>query len=218
MITSSHSAIRSDLAVLPVEKWGWVIYRCTYADNTAWTRFRDRVEAISRESIAESDAPEIADRLEWTWVEDPVTLDGASTAALRERFRAWAADEVARQPGDYDPVAIPRFNFFVKVDEEALQSVAGAAPPGMPWPRDSFVKFVDASWESSPVNAGEGQGQEYDDSEPEIFEPIDGCIEEDVGWIRISPFMIRTDFYDVWCGVSDLWNVWYERPPKIVYY
>jgi hypothetical protein len=70
-----------------------------------WAKFRDLVETESRENIAQSDAPEIAERLEWKWVD---AADGASTAALRERFRAWAAAEVARQPGDYTPATVPR--------------------------------------------------------------------------------------------------------------
>jgi hypothetical protein len=67
-------------------------------------------------SIAESDAPETAEHLEWKWVEDASTLDGASTAALRERFRAWSSGEVARQPGDYTPAVIPRFRYLIKID------------------------------------------------------------------------------------------------------
>jgi hypothetical protein len=141
------------LAQLPeVEKWGWVLYRCTYADDAMWAKFRDRVEMDSRDYIAQSDAPEIAERLEWKWVEDASRLDGASTAALREQFRAWATGEVARQPGDYEPAVIPRFRYFIKIDQEVLDSLAKCISDETHWPcdrSDTFVKFVDGDWEPS---------------------------------------------------------------------
>ncbi|KAH3904227.1 hypothetical protein HBI56_176280 [Parastagonospora nodorum] len=99
------------------------------------------VEIYSREDIASSDAPKVADRLEWAWVEDP-TLDGASPAALLEKFRAWAAEEVERQPGDYYAEVIPRFNLFIMVDDEVLQSLGRLDALGMDWPSNTFVKFV----------------------------------------------------------------------------
>jgi hypothetical protein len=99
------------------------------------------VEIYSREDIASSDAPEVADRLERAWVEDP-TLDGASLAALLEKFRAWAAEEVERQPGDYYAEVIPRFNLFIVVDDEALRSLDRPDALGVGWPNNTFVKFV----------------------------------------------------------------------------
>lgn len=144
MIPSPESVIRDDLAqLLEIEKWGWVIYHCTYGDDTTWAKFRDRVEAHSRESITQSDAPETAERLEWTWVEDASALDGASTAALRERFCAWTADEVARQPGNYQPTAIPRFRYFIKIDKEVLDSLLEYISRETYSSDDAFVKFVD---------------------------------------------------------------------------
>lgn len=179
MITA-ESATRNDIAILLLDKWGWVIYRCTYADNEAWARFRARVEVSSRESIAQSDAPEIADRLEWTWVEDAASLDGISTAALRERFRAWSADEVAQQPGNYSPDTVSRLRYFIKIDQQVLQNLAGYLSPEMRWELNDFVKFVDGYWEPSRAIAAKGlPAEEPDDEgfkcEGDIWEPIDGC-------------------------------------------
>jgi hypothetical protein len=70
-----------------------------------------------------------AERLEWKWVEDASELDRASTAALRERFRAWTVGEVARQPGDYQPAVIPRFRYFIKIDQEVLHRLAESTSP-----------------------------------------------------------------------------------------
>lgn len=215
MLTSPESDIRSDLADLPIEKWGWVIYRCSYtaANEPAWARFKSRVETYSREHIAASNAPEIADRLEWTWVEDS-TLEGASPAALRERFRAWAAKEVDRQPGDYISEAIPRLNFFIVVDDESLRSLNKPDLLARPWPRNAFVKFVDAYWEPSSPDHTE---LEDEFGGPEFFEPIDGCTEENVGWMLIAPYLLDAEFYNDWCGDFNLnfWPIFYTRPPQI---
>ncbi|KAF2996790.1 hypothetical protein E8E13_000202 [Curvularia kusanoi] len=199
-----------------IKNWGWVIYRCTYSDDALWSKFRDRVENHSRQSIAQSDAPEIAERLEWMWVEDPSSLDGASTAALRVRFRAWAADEVARQPGNYQPTVIPRFRYFIKIDQDALDSLTEWISHEI-WSDDAFVKFVDGNWE--PLTESE-QDEEHEDDEwgKEVVEPIEGCTEEDVGWMRIAPLMISADFYDVLSGDENQWITFYERPPSIVAY
>ena len=211
-MSSAASDIRDHLDVVPIDKWGWVIYRCTYADDEAWARFRDYVEAESRKEIAESDAPEIADRLEWTWVEDPASLDGISTIALRERFRTWTANEVARQLLEkHDPATISRFSYFVKIDEEVMQNLTGFLASKGGWCETDFIKFVDANWEPSPPE----ELEDYD-WQPETWEPIDECTEEDVGWMRISPIMLGAAFHDTLNGDDMAWHLFYERPPKIV--
>jgi hypothetical protein len=48
------------------------------------------------------------------------------------------------------------------------------------------------------------------------LESIDGCTEEDVSWMRISPYMIYADFYDVLSGDENQWHTFYERPPSVV--
>ncbi|OAL43179.1 hypothetical protein IQ07DRAFT_305265 [Pyrenochaeta sp. DS3sAY3a] len=209
MSTSVHSGIRESLALMPGTKWGWVIYRCSYsdADNETWAQFRSRVEASSREDIAQSDAPEIAQSLEWTWVEDQATLEGASTAALRKRFRAWAADQVAQQPINYEPSSVSRYKYFIKIDKEVLQNLAAFLEDG--WSRDEFVKIVDAYWEPD----GEP------DEERDVLAPIDGCTERDVGWMRIGPHLLNAEFYDALDGDEMAWeDQFYTRPPSILHW
>jgi hypothetical protein len=209
---SAETLIHADLELLPIEKWGWLIYRCTYTSDAAWSRFRSAVEAQSRAQTAASDAPEIADRLEWTCVEDPATLDGISTVALRERFRAWVAGDVARQGlEEYDPTTIARYSYFVKVDEEVMQNLGGFLAADSYWAKGDFVKFVDANWEPATVRE---EDEEW--CEPNFYEEIEVCTEEDVGWMRISPFMINTAFYETLNGDNMAWELFYSRPPHIV--
>lgn len=60
-LPSAAQIIHSRLKAFKHDNWGGVIYWCTYDDDAAWVRFKELVEKDSRESIAESDAPEAAD-------------------------------------------------------------------------------------------------------------------------------------------------------------
>jgi hypothetical protein len=70
---------------------------------------------------------------------------------------------------------------------------------------------VDGDWEPSPAIAK----QEEDEDEfwgEEEFEPIEGCTEKNVGWMRISPIMIMLNSTTCWivamisgrCSTNDL--------------
>lgn len=52
-----------------------------------------------------------------------------------------------------------------------------AAPKSDPSGK-GFVNFVDARWTSL--------GDRYSDNDHDEHDPIDGCTEEDVGWMRIA--------------------------------
>ena len=128
-----------------------MIYRCTYQDDDAWERFKRIVHERSQELIQTSDTPEVADSLEWTLVEDRVPLDGASRSQLRERFNTWAAEaipiEQLRAEAEIERTlepsfGIPRYVYFVQVDEEALQSVIAAPKPDLLG--EGFINFVDS--------------------------------------------------------------------------
>lgn len=204
---SAHVGVRESLALLPFNKWGWVIYRCSYADDKAWAQFRTFTESESRADIAESDAPDIADCLEWKWVEDRASLDGASTTELRDRFRAWVADEVAQQPAGEDFGDVSRFAYFIKIDEEVMKSLPRFLEKG--WSAEAFVKIVKADWE--PEDDAE------DECDKDVYEPIEGCTEKDVGWMRIAPDMINAEFYYALDGYEQAWDdMFYQRPPHIV--
>jgi hypothetical protein len=75
------------------------------------------------------------------------------------------------------------------------------------------VNFVDANWkplsERFPAEGGEGD---------ESHEPIDGCREENVGWMKIAAFMVGPDFYDAMSGFPDVWYSFYQRPFETVIY
>jgi hypothetical protein len=79
------------------DKWGFVIYRCTYEDDQAWDRFQQVFRERKQQALQRSDTPKIADSHEWTFVDDRTALDGASRPQLRERFNEWAAHAMATE-------------------------------------------------------------------------------------------------------------------------
>jgi hypothetical protein len=93
-LLSPEQVISKSLKNEKHDKWGWIIYRTTYDDDEGWTRFKQLITQQSFANIAESDAPEIADSLQWMFVEDRATLDGATKDHLRSRFQQWASDAV----------------------------------------------------------------------------------------------------------------------------
>ncbi|PNP57548.1 hypothetical protein THARTR1_02546 [Trichoderma harzianum] len=175
------------------EKWGWVIYRCSYKPElqSTWESFKHFVDKRTRKEIAESDAPDIADKLNWVFVEDP-ELEGASLDQLKHRFRAWARSEVQ---GEYDIDSSPhnrgsRYAYFIQVDEAALLSLAGGFLNG-------HVNIVRGWVDSLPP----------EEATDEFGDAID--IED---WMKIKANMVAPYFYVDLEGEED-WYVHYSPPP-----
>jgi hypothetical protein len=106
------------------DKWGWVIYRCSYAKefDGAWDDLKRRIQQGTRESIVKSDAPGIAEMMDFVFVEDP-KLEGASVEELRRRFQTWArGNNTASFDMDDNTQGSrgSRYEFFLKVDGEGL--------------------------------------------------------------------------------------------------
>ncbi|KAK4064840.1 uncharacterized protein Triagg1_8839 [Trichoderma aggressivum f. europaeum] len=175
------------------EKWGWVIYRCSYKPElqSTWESFKRFVDATTRKEIAASDAPDIADKLDWVFVEDP-ELEGASLDQLKHRFRAWARSEVQ---GEYDIDSSPhnrgsRYAYFIQVDEAALLSLASGFLNG-------YVNIVRGWVDSLPP----------EEATDEFGDAID--IED---WMRIKSSMVAPYFYIDLDNPED-WYVHYSPPP-----
>ncbi|KAF7552038.1 hypothetical protein G7Z17_g4573 [Cylindrodendrum hubeiense] len=199
------------------DKWGWVIYRCTYGDDVAWTRFKDIINLRSRQATAESDTPEYVNSLEWKFVDDQHMLEGATRDQLRIHFRKWATEAIKVEcpncPNEYVD-CFPRYNYFIQVDEDVLRSVVYEAPqpPNRDLWGEGYVKFVHAHWKS--------QLELYPDEvnvDEQSYEPVDGCCEEDVGWMMIASDLMERTFYDSW-NSRETWYIDYRRPPDMLYY
>lgn len=106
----------------PDAKWGWVVFRCTYKPelDKEWETFKLRIKSKFLENLHESDAPDIAEKLEMVFIED-LELEGASMEDLKQRFRAWARTESPNiNPRHW--FCGSRYTYFLYIDEDALVS------------------------------------------------------------------------------------------------
>ena len=158
--------------------------------------------------------PDVTNSLEWTFVSDRASLDGASRDQLRVHFRAWAAEaEKAEQPravvaGRWDKSQ--RYSFFIEVDEEALRAVADA----------DLDDPLDEGWVNI-VRCGEMDlGPEARERERERenipVEDVEG--DGDEGWMTIASHMVGPDFYDAIGDLPQNWYAFYTPPPGLVYW
>ncbi|KAF3005249.1 hypothetical protein E8E14_004939 [Neopestalotiopsis sp. 37M] len=84
-------------------KWGLVVYRTCYRPelDAAWENFKSAVVSTARQRVAESDAPDIANKMDWARAENP----------------SWDIDGERHGRGS-------RYSCFIQVDEAALLSMA----------------------------------------------------------------------------------------------
>ncbi len=127
-----------------------------------------------------------------------------------------------------------RYGFCVQVDEDSMRSVI--ADGGEPW-----VKLIKGDWEpreatmqqqqqhqqlqqqeTEPGSLVESQGAHSDDEadfidddeDDEEYPAIEGCTDQDVGWMKVQLVGLMPDLY---ASLRDpnLWHVQYMRPPEI---
>lgn len=190
------------------KKWGFVIYRCTYQNNTDWENFMARFVSAVPEYLEFYNGLDLLNTFTPTVLED-ASFEGATVATLREHFNQWAKTSLKEEQGvaeDYRAYT-GRYRFFIMVDQEAMDSVLSA-------PEDedeaAFVRVVYAKWK--PEIPNEEDIANGDVSEPE--EPIEGCTQNDVGWMKMCWRWVELPgFYKMrdW----DDWEAYYVRPPEI---
>lgn len=96
---------------------------------------------------------------------------------------------------------------------------------------EGFVNFVDSQWKplgetTNPYGVeGDEDYEDYEDyedeedgDEDEVLDPIDGCTEENVGWMKLqASTSIGAEFYLTVYGYrAGGWYVAYQRPPELV--
>lgn len=121
---------------------------------------------------------------------------------------------------------VPRHVYFFQVDLESLRSIVFEAPqpPDYDLDLESHINFIDAYWKPLRERAEVLQHTDQDeiDASETAYEPIEGCGEENVGWMKVSPETMGSDWYEVWLGSiggdASMWYAFYKRPPEKVYW
>lgn len=243
--SSEAQRIRDLQSFYGLEKWGFIIYRCTYGDDDAWTQFMSRLDQ-HRDRILRDHyrTPDLVDSYDWDVQHDP-TLHGATKDEVRRRFKQWRATNSQAEVPDhlegYKRAALlrenPRYNYCIHVDAEAMQSVleqsaayidAGAALIGYvnliradeSWDLPDFDRF---DWSVNrplnrdvPRNEDEVDGDVDEDDEYDEGElDIEGSRLHDVGWMKVKVESLLPEMYATLVK-GFMWDKLYRRPPTIV--
>jgi hypothetical protein len=213
--------------------WGPAVYRCTYGDDAAWATCLDRLRAAIRESMEYYHALELLDegRFEITVVDRASEFDGAGAELVRRHFKTWRerafGEEQDAQGGDlFDPVfgtRATRYRFCVQVDEAALQSML--SPEAESRESTAWVNVVEADWDPDAAAAAREQDRidhlardlplESIEDSVEEFPEIDGCTDENIGWMRVHYQDLVPGFYAELSNPDTLVDI-YVRPPGVL--
>ena len=195
--------------------WGFVIYRTCYNNNTHedWAEFLKRLRWRMEWTFDRYNGRDILDLFTLT-VTDDRELDGASTATVREHFRQWCitAPQSEQQQSttggsEIRPGQSPRYRFAIQVDAASLKSVVydAPAPPVRDASKSGWVKLIDASW----------QAVLPPETLQDFYEPIEGVVQDDVGWMKIPYQRVMSEYY-VLGRDRNFWPIYYRRPPFVI--
>lgn len=199
-------------------KWGFRIYRCTYDDEAAWSRYVENLENELAEGLVATGANYmLAPYHKWTIVEDREALDGAAKADVRARFREWSkARSVGRDgPGaDHELVAqaglVARFEACIMVDKECLDSMEKNKDKRNRL-EPYFVVIGLDRLAPPPVPPTEEDLEELREDGEDMLEEDD---EDDETWMLAS-CQSYVELYDELCGMGPWWRR--RRAPPDIY-
>jgi hypothetical protein len=227
--TTVAERVNDMLSYYGLQKWGFVIYRCTYEDDSAWDRFMHRLNARKDAVLKDVyDDKHLAYHLDWN-VQQDFSLNHATKDEVRARFRAWVAtDARAEMPTsseDQDKLEgllheNARYKYCIHVDAASLQSVLdGPLLPESDMRGVSYVNLIRAdrawdAWEKESAQALAAGAEE--DSQDEGEMEIEGRTSYDVGWMKVLVDGLVPDVYETLVN-DQMWNAFYVRPNEGVW-
>ncbi|KFZ16776.1 hypothetical protein V502_04906 [Pseudogymnoascus sp. VKM F-4520 (FW-2644)] len=205
-------------------KFGFVIYRCTYSDDAAWTQLLSLIKREAQEGIKKLGPGRdwLGAHLEWTVVEDP-TLDGATQEEVKRRFGGWADGVVE----EYERTStgnvrrLPRFNYCVFVDEKGLASLEKSkavvvlmrSERGIP----AWVLEAQAAASRRPQSSVDSEDEEeenFEDEEEEEEEEDDiPLAAHEATWMYVETQYLLSLYNSLHAGSG--WKHSYVRPPGV---
>jgi len=184
--------------------WGFAIYRCTYESDSDWQEFVRRLRYRIEQTLKFYNGMDMMDSLSFTVIEDLSILDGASTSTVREHFKQWAATAPQQEQGT-GPALSQRYRYCLMVDNTALISVIhdASAPTEPESTSKGVINLIWKDWKPSSSDLRE-----------EVEEPIEGCRQQDVGWMIVAYQDAMVGMYYYLRDLND-WYHEYRRPPQV---
>ncbi|QIW98813.1 hypothetical protein AMS68_004331 [Peltaster fructicola] len=229
---ASHD-IWYQLNTFQMPKWGFVVMRCTYGDDEAWTEVMRRLEVVIQQCFERDDEidVQVLARHDWSVQEDPA-LDGASKDAVRRKFRQWADTAGRAEYPSTEPAVqalikgrIPRFSYCIAIDRESMDSIL-ADPMDVFGGRamlesDTYVNIIRAedewyeaglpdfdTFDWSQHSGDDTKETPYDEGEEEI----EGSRRHDVGWMKFRLIDLHLEFWRLLSATFSEWDTVYVRP------
>lgn len=75
--------LRQKIMRYPHEKFGFVVYRCTYQSEEDWIKFMDYLDAHTKWQLERKGLGDLCSRLDWDVQSDP-SLEDASQKEVRK--------------------------------------------------------------------------------------------------------------------------------------
>lgn len=79
----AYEELRWELQQNLNEKFGYIVYRCTYELDEEWNRFMAYLNTTVRDSLERAQLDDICDRIDWA-VQEGEDLDGASIDVVQQ--------------------------------------------------------------------------------------------------------------------------------------
>ncbi|GIZ38814.1 hypothetical protein CKM354_000221500 [Cercospora kikuchii] len=187
------------------DHWGFVIYRCTYNSDADWQVFEHSYRRAIRETMGFFKGLDIFDKLDVTIIEDRDTLDGASSATIRNHFKGWCK-EISPEEADDPWSNNQRLKFCIRVDEASLETVVRAAQDAeSPGGDGGYVDLIWKNWSPNQAAEQEGAARGKD--------VVEGMRAKDVGFMRVALSFVT----GMYCHLRQeyAWDSEYRRPPYV---
>ncbi|KAG5929742.1 hypothetical protein E4U42_004669 [Claviceps africana] len=187
--------------------WGFVIYRCSDGDQSAWEHMLHDIRSEVQECLRFYVREDLLPLHDLHVIDDPA-LYGATSHEVRDHFHSWVAEDIKfRLPPKVTELATedamwmnPRYLYCLFADDICLESMR------YPGTNSPVVKILDKSW--GPLSP---EKRNYKVAAP-FHDGVTEEIEEDVGWMYLP-----LDYY-MWKYEGLARNDWYTtymRPPYI---
>ena len=192
--------------------WGYVIYRCSYGSQSDWDMVINLLRDQLREGLTLINDLKRLEDCKFTIIDNKTELDGAPTAFVREKFKQWCIDAPQREQGQgKSPGRSLRYHYCIYLDDECIDSIKHNSMLTGRAERDNrgFVKLIDKGWEDYTDDLDVAAG------EVENYPPIEGCVLEDIGWMRVDWRQVLTHMA-MYLRDTSSWGREYRRPPWVV--
>ncbi|KAM0326097.1 hypothetical protein ACHAQA_006690 [Verticillium albo-atrum] len=223
--TTGYPSIVNQRASTGFAKWGFVIYRGTYDNDTRWETFITLLKASLVEELQYVEQEdELGPDLEWTIIEDRTNLEGASKDNVRAQFLEWVAARSVERDGVQANVPwlvkyVPRFRYCLYVDEASFGSItAHRVRMTGQWCLDGGkVVIIDGTHGHNDEEEKEEDDSE-ESEEDDGYTSVEGNTSYDVGWAYIDAIGLGDLYASLcWAGCdSEKWEGVYRgrRPDR----